>query len=418
MTPENKTLHALSLTAGQHLHKLCCDIPTRQVGSDGNRDAAAYCADLTRQMGYQVTTPQFDCVDWETEGATCRIEGKEFPVLSSPYSNGCQVSACLCAASTLTELQKVQCRDEVLLVYGELAREQLMPKYYPFYNPESHQVIIALLEEKAPAAIIAATSRNPELAGAVYPFPLIEDGNFDIPSVYATEETGFEIARFAGNTVELVSRARRIPSTGSIVLARLNPGAYRKIVVCAHFDAKIGTLGALDNAAGSTPLLLAAELLNDYEGEMGVEFLAMNGEDYYGANGELLYLDLNQSQPGAIALVINMDGLGYVKGRTAFSFYNMLEADRLALESVLQAYDGLMQGEQWYQGDHMVFVMNGTPAVAVTTEHFMEMESEFAHTAKDRPELVSPEKLAAAACAVRDMVLVYANLEAEKLTGR
>lgn len=66
----------------------------------------------------------------------------------------------------------------------------------------------------------------------------------------------------------------------------------------------------------------------------------------------------------------------------------------------------------------MVFVMNGTPAVAVTTEHFMEMESEFAHTAKDRPELVSPEKLAAAACAVRDMVLVYANLEAEKLTGR
>jgi aminopeptidase YwaD len=151
---------------------------------------------------------------------------------------------------------------------------------------------------------------------------------------------------------------------------------------------------------------------------MGIELLAMNGEDYYGANGELLYLELNQNLLGSIALFINMDGLGYIKGRTAFSFYNLLEENRLVLESVITARDGLMQGEQWYQGDHMVLVMNGVAAVAVTTEHFMEMEREFAHTAKDVPELVSPEKLAVAACAVRDMVAAWEKLESGSFTGR
>ncbi|MEZ4997668.1 MAG: hypothetical protein R2758_09480 [Bacteroidales bacterium] len=32
--------------------------------------------------------------------------------------------------------------------------------------------------------MIGATGRSSALAGGVYPFPLIEDGDFDIPSVY------------------------------------------------------------------------------------------------------------------------------------------------------------------------------------------------------------------------------------------
>ncbi len=44
-----------------------------------------------------------------------------------------------------------------MLVRGELAREQLMPKNFPFYQPEEHQRIIHLLEAQKPLAIIAAT---------------------------------------------------------------------------------------------------------------------------------------------------------------------------------------------------------------------------------------------------------------------
>lgn len=55
------------------------------------------------------------------------------------------------------------------MLKDELTREQLIPKGYPLYNPVPHQQFISLLEQKAPAAVIAATKRNPELAGGAYP---------------------------------------------------------------------------------------------------------------------------------------------------------------------------------------------------------------------------------------------------------
>ena len=50
-------------------------------------------------------------------------------------------------------------------------------------------------------AIIAATGRDPGLAGGVYPFPLIEDGDFDIPSVYMKDVEGDRLADYAGQEV-------------------------------------------------------------------------------------------------------------------------------------------------------------------------------------------------------------------------
>lgn len=57
-------------------------------------------------------------------------------------------------------------------------------------NPDVHWRIVAALEVERPPAIVAATARNLELAGAACPCLLIEDGDFDVPSVYMTEEEG------------------------------------------------------------------------------------------------------------------------------------------------------------------------------------------------------------------------------------
>ena len=78
-----------------------------------------------------------------------------------------------------------------------------MPKNFTFYNPERHKEIYRQVENANPCAIIAATSRNPELAGGLYPFPLFEDGDFDIPSVFCTEVIGEELAIKAGKTFKL-----------------------------------------------------------------------------------------------------------------------------------------------------------------------------------------------------------------------
>ncbi len=398
---------APSEKAQYYLDYLCVRLPTRRVGSAGNQDATAFAAGVLGSLGYQVDTPMFRCLDWKTLGASCRVDTTAFPVQSSPFSRGCDVTAPLRAAATLEELRALECSGEILLLHGDLTGEQLMPKNFTFYNPELHQLIIALLEQKAPAAIICATGRNPELAGAAYPFPLIEDGDFDIPSVYTTDVTGEQLAVHIGRTVHLLSRAERIPSTGCNVVASRDPFAPRKVVVCAHIDTKSGTPGALDNAAGVITLLLAAELLRAHTGDFAVEFLVMNGEDYYGANGEKLYLEHNPPASGNVSLFINMDGLGYMQGRTAFSFYNLPEALRLRFSRVLSDYPNVYEGEQWYQGDHSIMVMNGIPAVAVTTDDISAISQEVTHTEKDVPALVDADKLVEAARIVHDLVKAF-----------
>jgi aminopeptidase YwaD len=279
-----------------------------------------------------------------------------------------------------------------------------MPVNFPFYNPEEHQRILALLRAKRPLAIVAATSRNPELAGAVYPFPLIEDGDFDIPSVYMTEEEGVRLAAHAGATVSLESRVQRIPSTGCNVVACKGCSPARRVVFTAHIDAKRSTPGALDNAAGVTVLLLLAELLEGYEGRTGVELVALNGEDYYAAPGELSYLEQNRGRMGEIVLNVNLDAPGYLRGDTHFSLYECPEEVTTAVRRTFSGRAGLAEGEAWYQGDHMVFVQNEVPALAITSERFMEIETSFAHTPRDRPDLVDPRKLTDAAFALRDLL--------------
>ena len=76
-----------------------------------------------------------------------------------------------------------------------LQNDKTVPVFerFPFYNPDSHRHLVRMVEEKAPAAVIAATGRNPELAGAWYPFPLFEDGDFDIPNAYIKDVDGAAI---------------------------------------------------------------------------------------------------------------------------------------------------------------------------------------------------------------------------------
>jgi aminopeptidase YwaD len=57
-------------------------------------------------------------------------------------------------------------------------------------------------------------------------------------------------------------------------------------------------------------------------------------------------------------------------------------------------YSGIEEMQPWFQGDHMVFVMNGVPAMALTTTGFMQMETEIAHTPKDSVNRVDVKLLA------------------------
>ena len=388
----------------EYLHKLALEIPTRRTGSLGNQVATDFFASILASASFEIETPRFECIDWRQDGARLSVDNRSFDVFVSPYSLGCDVLAELVVVSTVEELEMIDAAGKVLLLRGEIAREQLMPKNFPFYNPEEHQRIIARLERQAPLAIVSATTENPEMAGAVYPFPLIEDGDFNIPSVYMTEAEGRRLAMHAGGEVKLEIKAQRYPSNGCNVVARKGD-PHRRVVLFAHIDAKDGTPGAIDNAAGAVVLLLLGELLAEYTGGLGVEIVAMNGEDYYSSPGEQFYLQLNEGRFQEIVLGVNIDGAGYVEGKTAYSLYNCPPGLDQVIRQAFRDHSALVEGEPWYQGDHGLFLLHQRPALAITSEQVIELETSFVHTARDTPEIVDPAKLAEAGLALHKLIL-------------
>ena len=393
----------LTVSIQTHLQRLCVNIPHRHVGSAGNRAATDYFDCKIRQFGFEVATREFDCIDWVHGDVQLMVAGESFTAYPSPYSLCCELQAPLMAASTVDELRELEVNGRILLLHGTLTQEQLMPKAFPFYNPEHHQKIIALLEEKQPGAIIAATGRNPELAGGWYPFPLLEDGDFNIPSVFMKDVDGEQLLQHAGSQIHLEIASQRIPSRSCNVIARKGANPHKRLVICAHIDTKKDTPGALDNGTGVTILLGLAELLSDYEGEMTVEIVALNGEDYYSAPGQLDYLSQNAETLDSILLAINMDLAGAKDTPTIFSLFGLPEE----LETAVRTHftqSNFEEGPQWVQSDHSIFIQNGRPAIAITSANFMELSTTVTHTAKDIIDLVDVQKLVDISYILRDFV--------------
>ena len=398
-------LSCLTEKAKQHLDTLCNQIPNRRVGSEGNRLATSFFAETARFLGFEVERPEFECMDWKSDGATMVVNGESYAVQASPYSLGTQVQAPLISASSTGELEKLEFSNKILLLHGELTREQFLPKNFPFFQVEEQRHIIQLLETGKPLAIITATTRNPEMAGALYPFPVFEDGDFDLPSVFITEEQGNRLAKHIGEEIFLEIQAERIPTRGSNVVARMGNDRSNRIVLFAHIDAKIGTPGALDNGTGIVTLLLLAELLRNYDGNKCIEVVALNGEDYYSNPGEQLYLKQNESKFDEIVLGVNIDGLGYIKGKTAYSLYECSPEMTVTIEKVFSKDEVFLPGEPWFQGDHAIFLMNGRPALALTSELVTELMVEYIHTEKDTLHIIDPQKLAKTALALQQIVI-------------
>jgi len=388
-----------------YLNKLCIQIPSRRVGSQGNRNATAFFKERIEEFGFQPEVQSFNCIDMQQGDIQLTADGVEFSAFISPYTLGCSCSAELVSISTIDELESAQAAGKIIILHGDIAKEQLMPKNFVFYNPEEHQRIYRLLEEKQPTAVITATTKNPDAVGAIYPFPMIEDGDFDIPSAFMTAEEGKKLLAFTGEEVSLKMDAKRIPSKSENVVATKRV-KDKKIVLCAHIDTKEVTPGAVDNASGISILLLLAELLENYDGDLGVEIVALNGEEYYNAPGQVEYLNRYNGEFKSILLAVNLDDIGYYKDRSAYSFYSVPDAITQAVRKVYSGRAGFFEGPQWYQSDHGIFIANGVPAMAITEESFAILLAEITHSEKDTPDIVDPLKLIENAEALADIVLL------------
>jgi len=396
----------LAEEAKKHLQVLCNEIGERRVGSNANIRSTDYVKEVLKKEGWQTAETRLNVMDWESTGTTLTCNGESFEAESSHYSNGFKGKGILTVVSTVSQLEIADIKDKIVLLNGEIASQQLAPKKFPFWNPEEHQHIISLLEKGEPKAIICATERNSATAGGVYPFPLIEDGDFDIPSVFMKDTEGHRLLTNNGKEVELISNAKRIPSTAYNIIAVKNPEIREKIVISAHIDTKIGTTGAIDNATGVTTILLLASMINDMIPKYQIELAFFNGEDYYAAPGQIKYILQNHGKFNNIILNINIDGAAFNEGPSCFSPFDLPEKMNNSFNNIISNYPDIVKGMPWYQGDHSMFIQNGCPAIAVSSQWFIEnMETqEITHTPKDNLNIVDYNKVADCAIVIKKLI--------------
>jgi aminopeptidase YwaD len=221
-----------------------------------------------------------------------------------------------------------------------------------------------------------------------------------------THEEGKKLICAAGTEVRLNSQSRRIPSKACNVIARRGKNKIERIVITAHIDAKKGGPGAIDNATGVIILLLLADLLKDYSGSRMIEIAALNGEDHYAVPGQMDYISSNRDHFNEIILNINIDGAGYREGASAFSFFGLTDEIQAKADVVVAQSPGIVEGVQWPQGDHSIFIQNGCPAIAVSSQWFIEnMENQsITHTSGDNSEIVDCGKVAGTARALERLL--------------
>jgi aminopeptidase YwaD len=133
----------------RYLKTLCKNISERCVGSEGNRAATRFFAEIVSSFGWKTEMPEFPAIDWVDGGAQLHADNTHYELLVSPYSPGCDVAAELIEATTVDELEQIACGGKILLLSGAITKEQLMPKNFVFYNPDEHRKIIALLEKSS-----------------------------------------------------------------------------------------------------------------------------------------------------------------------------------------------------------------------------------------------------------------------------
>ncbi|WP_270323905.1 M28 family metallopeptidase [Weissella confusa] len=349
----------------EHLKVLATDIGPRLTGTPGNKRATAYVADVLRELGYQVEQQQFDAMDWEDHGATLKVDGQEILVQSADYSNPVNVVGDLVIVDTLESLQTANLKGRICVLTGELTAEVLMPKNFTFYNPESHQQIIAALESGEPAAIISVSHSDE-------PTAVIQDGDFEIPVLGVSQNDGEKLQ--SGHRAQVVIKTSRSKSTGENVLGYLGEG--KKIAIVAHIDTAPKTIGALDNASGVATLLAIAEKLKDWHGKSALEFVVMNGEDNYAMPGEMVVSEKLAAESATYKIVVNLDGIGMRGSKIAYSDYELPDDFKEVSEKTFSQGEEFVTVDPWPMGDHMVYVAMGVPAIALTSaDVFAQMDS-------------------------------------------
>ena len=380
-------MKTISDRALEHVEHLAVHIGSRPIGSPANLAAADYISGVFNQNGLSVEKQEIPCPNWSEEHTSLELNGQVLEASANTFSPSCTISAETITICTPAELELAPMTGKILVFYGDMAQTELATKGGIYVSERDHR-ILQLFEERQPAGIITI---NPTLHAR---WRLIEDFDLDIPSVTVSAHSGLQLLKNSGSTVQLKIVAHRSPSHSDNVIGRLPGELPERIVFCAHYDSKIDTPGAYDNAAGVGVLLTLAEVLSQRKHRHTLEWVAFTGEEGAGL-GDMEYARRAGSTGDGferVTAAMNIDGVGPFTGTTTVACFAASQALETLLDEKMRSYPGVMKAEPWPASDHYIFYSNGVPSIALTSQGIRDIY----HTSSDTFEWISGEKLAEA----------------------
>ena len=377
-------MKTIAYAALGHVKHLAVDIGSRPIGSLANRVAADYINEVFKQNGLSVERQEIPCPDWVAEHTSLALVGELLEASANTFSPSCDISRETIPVCTLAELEAAAISDRIPIFYGDLAQGELATKG-GIYISDRDRRILQLLEERRPAGIITI---NPTLHAR---WRLIEDFDLDIPSVTVSAHSGLKLLKSPGAMVTMKITTHRSPSHTENVIGRLQGEIAERIVFCAHYDTKVDTPGAYDNAAGVGVLLTLAELLSGRKHRHTLEWVAFTGEEGAGL-GDMEYArGARRAGHGfdQVTAAINVDGVGPFTGTTTITTFAASPSFETLVDEKMMRYPGIIKVEPWPASDHYIFYSNGVPSVALTSKGIRDVF----HTFSDTFEWISGEKL-------------------------
>ena len=333
--------------AVEYLNQLAGELGPRASGTEQERAAAEYMADVFRGLGYQVEIQQFT---YAAEADTARIDLADG---SSSYAFRLSGSSNQPAEGELVDVPGIGSMDDfaVVDVAGKIAivDRGVIEFRFKAANAEAAGAV---------ALIVANPTLNESIGGS------LAADTVSIPVLHVGAEAGDEIRARLGETAAIPASS---PSAGQSqnVIARKAGGACR-VVVGGHYDTVPEVDGANDNASGTALTLALAAIWADYPSSNDICFIGFGAEEL-GLHGSRFYvgqlrLDDRLSE---VTAMLNLDAIG--DGRAPYRILASVEirdiSNAVAAELQMNAGPGSLPLN--VGSDHASFARVGIPVVFV-----------------------------------------------------
>jgi aminopeptidase YwaD len=369
-----------------HLEKLVGFGP-RPIASPANQASADYISEAFCAIGLDVEEQPYPCTGWDHTSTRLEQGGERLAATANAYSLACDVIAPVVPAGSISDLEMIFNREsrltegKLLLLYGDLTRAPIAAKSW-FLKEERDIRIVELIEAIHPAAILAPPT------GTDYYGEATEDWELDFSSATVSPMVALRLLQQPEKPVHLCINSRRLSAIARNIVARTPDMVKNRIVLCAHFDTKINTPGASDNAASTACLLALAGRLVPPNQSIGLEFIAFNGEEYLPL-GDDEYLRRSEGYFTDILACINMDGVGPALATSSITSMSCaLEFER-QLKTIAGHFPGVVWVDPWPESNHSTFAMRGIPAIALGSVGMRAL----AHSSEDTLEKINPARL-------------------------